>query len=283
MTFTKLFSSITESTVWCEPDRTRLVWICMLAMADRKGRVFASVPGLANRSRVPIEDAQTAIDTFLSPDKYSRTPEFEGRRIEPIDGGWRLLNHEKYRSIRDEETTKEHKRNYINKRRAAEKQSTVDHEDSTVERCRDNAEAEAESVKKTTSSRAATTFVAPEWVPSEQWTSFVQMRKAMKSVPFTNAAAAGIVRELEKLKAQGHDPASVLENSVMNGWRSVFAPKTALQGKTWADNKADVAHATVPGTDGPDPALAKILADEKKAAPMPENIRAKLDALRKTA
>jgi hypothetical protein len=201
----------------------------MLAMADRKGRVFASVPGLANRSRVPIEDAQTAIDTFMSPDKYSRTPEFEGRRIEPIDGGWRLLNHEKYRSIRDEETTKEHKRNYINKRRAAEKQSTVDHETSTVERCRDNAEAdtEAESVKKkTTSSRAATTFVPPDWVPAEQWSSFIQMRKAMKSVPFTNAAAAGVVRELWKLVTEGNDAASLLDTAVMNGWRTVYPPKS---------------------------------------------------------
>jgi hypothetical protein len=47
VTFTKLFSSITESTVWDEPDRVRLVWITMLAMADKHGRVWASVPGLA--------------------------------------------------------------------------------------------------------------------------------------------------------------------------------------------------------------------------------------------
>lgn len=198
----------------------------MLAMADRKGRVFASVPGLANRARVPLEDAQIAIDTFMSPDKYSRTPEHEGRRIETIDGGWRLLNHEKYRSIRDEETTKEHKRNYINKRRAAEKESsTVDRGTSTVERCRDNAEAEAEAeIKKTTSSKAAT-FVSPEWMPAQQWSDFIKMRKAMKSVPFTEAACKGVIREVEKLCKQGHDAANLLETAVMNGWRTVYAPK----------------------------------------------------------
>ena len=121
MTFTKLFSSITESTVWCEPDRVRLVWITMLAMADSRGRIWASVPGLANRARVPLEDAEDAIQRFLGPDKYSRTPDHDGRRIEVIDGGWRLLNHEKYRAIRDVEAVKESKRRYINARRQAER------------------------------------------------------------------------------------------------------------------------------------------------------------------
>jgi len=145
MTFTKLFSSITESTVWCEPDRVRLVWITMLAMADSRGRVWASVPGLANRARVPVEDAEKAIDCFLSPDKYSRTSDNDGRRIEPIDGGWRLLNHEKYRAIRDEESIKESKRKYINARRQAEKEVLQSSTVSTVERGRHNAEAEAEA------------------------------------------------------------------------------------------------------------------------------------------
>lgn len=74
----------------------------MLAMADRKGRIWASVPGLANRARVPVEDTEKALETFLAPDKYSRTPDHDGRRIEPIAGGWRLLNHAKYREMRDE-------------------------------------------------------------------------------------------------------------------------------------------------------------------------------------
>ena len=71
----------------------------MLAMADKEGRVWASVPGLANRARVPVEDTEAALQTFLSPDKYSRTPDFEGRKIEAIEGGWRLINHAKYREI----------------------------------------------------------------------------------------------------------------------------------------------------------------------------------------
>lgn len=118
VTFTKLFSSITESTVWCEPDRVRLVWITMLAMADKHGRVWGSVPGLANRARVPVEDTRAAITLFLEPDADSRTAEHEGRRLEPIDGGWRLLNYAKYRSVRDEEARKAYKAEKEAERRA---------------------------------------------------------------------------------------------------------------------------------------------------------------------
>ncbi len=125
----------------------------MLAMADRLGRVWASIPGLANRARVPIEDAQTAIEKFLSPDKFSRTPDNEGRRIEPIDGGWRLLNHEKYRSIRDEEAILESKRKYINTRRAKEKaEAGVENVDEGRANAEADSDAEAKAVLKKKSS-----------------------------------------------------------------------------------------------------------------------------------
>jgi len=123
VTFTKLLSSITASTVWCEPDTTRICWITMLAMADRKGRVFGSIPGLANIARIPTEACREAIRAFLAPDPDSRTKDYDGRRIEEIEGGWRLLNYEKHRSMIDEESVKESKRKYINARRAAEREA----------------------------------------------------------------------------------------------------------------------------------------------------------------
>jgi hypothetical protein len=73
VTFTKLFSSITASTVWCESSDTRVVWITMLAMADKHGRVWASIPGLAKEAAVPLAACRVAIDKFLSPDHDSRT------------------------------------------------------------------------------------------------------------------------------------------------------------------------------------------------------------------
>lgn len=100
--YTKLFSSITESTVWSEPAGTRLVWITMLAKCNRSGEVFGSVPGLARLANVTVEEAQTALETLLAPDQWSRTPDHEGRRIAAIDGGWRLLNHAKYDRLKSD-------------------------------------------------------------------------------------------------------------------------------------------------------------------------------------
>jgi len=96
--FTKLFGSILDSSVWQESKETRLVWITMLAMSDKNGVIESSVPGLADRAKVTLAECEAAINTFLAPDKWSRSREFEGRRIECIDGGWRLLNHAKYRA-----------------------------------------------------------------------------------------------------------------------------------------------------------------------------------------
>ena len=60
-TYTKLFSSITESTVWGEPYATRIVWVAMLAMADARGNVYGAVPGLARRANVTLEEVEAAL------------------------------------------------------------------------------------------------------------------------------------------------------------------------------------------------------------------------------
>lgn len=116
--YTKLFQSITESTVWGEPYATRIVWITLLAMADARGNVFGSIPGIARRANVGIPEAEEALAAFQGPDRYSRTPDSEGRRIEAIDGGWRLINHAKYRAMRSAEERREYFREQKAKQRA---------------------------------------------------------------------------------------------------------------------------------------------------------------------
>ncbi len=95
--FTKLFASITDSTIWCEDPETCKLWITLLAMSDGRGQIMASIPGLAARARISLEATERALERFQQPDKYSRSQEAEGRRIETIDGGWHLINYAKYR------------------------------------------------------------------------------------------------------------------------------------------------------------------------------------------
>lgn len=98
--FVKLYGTILDSTIWLEPLPTKVVWITMLAMADATGCVRSSIPNLAKRAGVSRQECEDALVTLSAPDPDSKTPDYEGRRIERIDGGWFILNHRKYRDMR---------------------------------------------------------------------------------------------------------------------------------------------------------------------------------------
>lgn len=106
--YTKLFGSILASTIWSEPKETKVLWITMLAMAGKHGEVHASIPGLAHTAHLSIEETEMSLQRLMQPDAYSRTKEFEGRRIQEIDGGWQILNHAKYRKLMSAEERKEY-------------------------------------------------------------------------------------------------------------------------------------------------------------------------------
>jgi hypothetical protein len=97
--FSKLFASIVTSSVWVEDDATVRVWIAMLATCDADGLVQGSIPGFANLAKVSVEQMEHAVQRLSAADRYSRTPDFEGRRIEAFEGGWRVLNYPRYREV----------------------------------------------------------------------------------------------------------------------------------------------------------------------------------------
>jgi len=146
-TFTKLFASITESTIWVAPDPHLRLWVYLLANADQEGNVWGSVPGIANHSRVPIEAVEVALKSFMSPDPYSRTKALEGRRIEEIDGGWHLVNHGKYRAMMHAEERREKNRQYKHDERARKANVSTGQQMSALS-AQAEAEAEAEAKAK---------------------------------------------------------------------------------------------------------------------------------------
>ncbi len=112
--YTKLFNSILASTIWREPDHVRILWITLLAMADKQGIAEGSVPGLADFARLTVADTRRALKRLAAPDKDSRSQEHQGRRIRPVEGGWHLLNHGKYRA----KLNADDRREYDRKRKA---------------------------------------------------------------------------------------------------------------------------------------------------------------------
>lgn len=108
--FTKLFGSIIASSIWSEDDKVRIVWITLLALSDSDGYVAGSIPGLAHLAHVEVDDCERALEKLRQPDRYSRTPDNEGRRIQVIEGGWLVLNRAKYRDLQWEEDRAERHR-----------------------------------------------------------------------------------------------------------------------------------------------------------------------------
>lgn len=140
--FTKLFSSIVTSTIWQESHETRIVWITLLALADAQGRVEGSIPGLAHLAHVDLAACEQALERLMAPDPYSRTKDHEGRRIEIIDGGWKILNYQKYRERRDPEKRREQTRDAV--RRHRQKQCKPNVSQSKPGKAQAEAEAEEE-------------------------------------------------------------------------------------------------------------------------------------------
>ena len=208
--FTKLFSSLLDSTIWREDDKTRIVWITMLAMADRLGYVAASIPGLAARANVTIEEVKMALAKLADVDEYSRTKANDGRRIEDADGGWNLLNYAKYRELGRSVDRAEYLRV---KKQESRARST------NVNQCQPISEAEADKKNPADSvfpKSLQTAAFAVSWAEWEQHRKEIRKKLTPESVK----------RQLRDLEKMGEAAAiQSINESVKNGWQGLFQPK----------------------------------------------------------
>jgi hypothetical protein len=98
----------------------RHVFEDLLKLADVQGLVDMTQEAVARRTNVPLEIVRRAIEELSGPDKRSRSPESQGRRLVRIDPdrdwGWKIVNYEKYRAIQNQESRrtawKESKKRY---------------------------------------------------------------------------------------------------------------------------------------------------------------------------
>lgn len=108
--YTKLFADIVTSTIWSAPNDQRVLWITLLALKGQDNICRATVPALARMCDLTLENCEKYLGLFQEPDKYSRSQEHEGRRIRAVDGGWFILNGEKYQHLLGKEERKEYNR-----------------------------------------------------------------------------------------------------------------------------------------------------------------------------
>jgi hypothetical protein len=82
----------------------------MLILADKNGIVDMTPQAIHRRTNIPLEMILESLPKLEGPDKHSRTPDKDGRRIERLDThrewGWRIINFEKYRESATVEMTR---------------------------------------------------------------------------------------------------------------------------------------------------------------------------------
>jgi hypothetical protein len=146
--YNKIFTKILDSSIWLEPNATRIVWITFLAAMDEEGFVqFASIRNVAHRANVSIEDAQSAVASLEGPDPDSGDPHEDGRRIEKVEGGWTVLNADKHRKIATREHQKALNRERVKRHRLSKCNASVMGGNESVTPSEAEANAEAEDLE----------------------------------------------------------------------------------------------------------------------------------------
>lgn len=111
--YAKIFTSMYQGTLRGN-SHGLLVFTNLLAHSDKNGEVDIHPRAISEEVGLTIEQVKAALIELESPDIESRSPEEEGRRIIRLDEhrmwGWLIVNHGKYKAIRDEEDRREQNR-----------------------------------------------------------------------------------------------------------------------------------------------------------------------------
>lgn len=99
MGFTKLDSGIVQSSIMLEDSDTFKAWIIFLASCDSDGIARVSPVYISSICHFTIEKTMQIIKKLESPDELSRSINNEGKRIERVDGGYKIINYLKYREF----------------------------------------------------------------------------------------------------------------------------------------------------------------------------------------
>lgn len=113
--YAKLFSRITESSLMEEEIPVRYTFVMLLAIADPKGYVIGTDIAIARRLNMPLAQCAECLKELGEPDPDSNSKAEEGRRLIPSDceRGYKIVNYESYRDVRDEDQRREYMRDYM--------------------------------------------------------------------------------------------------------------------------------------------------------------------------
>ncbi|HEX6038882.1 hypothetical protein [Longimicrobium sp.] len=225
--FVKLYGSILNSSVWCSTPEVKLVWITMLLLGDGDGNVYGAVPGIARQAGVPVEACREAIKYLSGPDPDSRTPDHEGRRILPIDGGWKIVNSRKYREMRTERQRQSADRAQRYRERKAAGQTRRPRDASRKSRAEVEVETDTTDIPPEGAATAAPAAKKPR-APSVQAEAVQDYEQRFGAGSAPGGRIAGVMTRLveHQAAARSEEPYPCWSGWVRPAWRRYLAETT---------------------------------------------------------
>jgi hypothetical protein len=121
MAWNPLDESFLSSSILAEGPDVVAAWALLIASADRMGESHLTVPFVASVLRISDERAEKAFAVLAAPDKRSRNKDQDGRRIIPVEGGWLLVSHAKYKEKASRMKAAERQERYLTRMKARQK------------------------------------------------------------------------------------------------------------------------------------------------------------------
>ena len=126
--YAKVYTQILDGSLAAD-TAVRHLFMDMLILADIDGVVDMTPEAISARTRTPLDVVTHGLAKLSTPDKRSRTPDEEGRRITLVapnvrDWGWQIVNYRLYRSMQDDDVRRLQNKN--NKRAERLRQAVSD-------------------------------------------------------------------------------------------------------------------------------------------------------------
>jgi hypothetical protein len=201
-----------------------------IVLSSPDGIVDMTPHAIGARTGIPFDIIAEGIAALEQPDPYSRSPECGGRRIQRLDEhrvwGWRIVNHDKYMKKRNFDEKRAYDRERIARLRSigdtTQRHNTTENDKNDMSQMSSHSDSDSDSdSRKEKNAR----FALPAWVPAQSWKDWEETRVRLRK-PLTDAARLQNLRKLDQLRGEGHDPGSVLSQSIERGWAGLFSVKS---------------------------------------------------------
>lgn len=223
--FVKLFQQILDSSI-ADDRRLRHFFTDLLLCADSTGLVMMTHGAIARRIGADLEEVEWGLNALMQPDPLSKTPDAEGRRIEALEGtgyGWRILNYEHYRAMKDAEQLRETTRERVRRFRAKKAAEIVGNADVTPCNAMQKEKKKQKQIQKPDEE-------SEEF--SQFWTAYPRKEAKAKALEAWNKNTPPIEEVLAALKWQ-----TKKDDWTKEGGKYIPMPTSYLNARRWTDER----------------------------------------------